>query len=210
MDAGATGAVASALWLRVAEAAASEGDGASALAALGSALSKDPGSLAARALELDLLAGADPTVLAAALVTGIVLWAVDRWCPRLRRIEHLSWSSALVIGCFQAVALIPGTSRSGITLTAARSLRFDRTSAARFSFLLSIPATGLAFTADLMDLMGAEVLPVGLPLLVVGFVAAALSGFAVIAWLLRWVSRHGFLPFAIYRVALAVVILAAL
>jgi cellulose synthase operon protein C len=67
LEAGATGAVASALWLRVAEAAASEGDGASALAALGSALSKDPGCLAARALELDLLAGADPTVLAAAL-----------------------------------------------------------------------------------------------------------------------------------------------
>jgi hypothetical protein len=67
IEAGATGAVASALWLRVAEAAASEGDGASALAALGSALAKDPGCLAARALELDLLAGADPTVLAAAL-----------------------------------------------------------------------------------------------------------------------------------------------
>jgi undecaprenyl-diphosphatase len=156
-------------------------------------------------------AAREPRAVAIPLaVFGVVLWGVDRWAPAGETVDAPGLGRALAVGCAQALALWPGTSRSGITLTAARSLRFDRTSAARFSFLLSIPATGLAFTADLMDLMGAEVLPVGLPLLVVGFVAAALSGFAVIAWLLRWVSRHGFLPFAIYRVALAVVILAAL
>jgi undecaprenyl-diphosphatase len=143
-------------------------------------------------------------------VFGVVLWAVDRWAPPGEVVPAPHLGRALAVGCAQALALWPGTSRSGITMTAARGLRFDRTSAARFSFLLSIPATGLAFAADLVDLMRAPVLPVGLPFLIVGFLAAAVSGFAVIAWLLRWVSRHGFLPFAMYRVALAAVILWAL
>lgn len=153
-------------------------------------------------------AGRNPRAVAIPLALfGVVLWATDRWASHRRALPTLRVVDGLVIGSAQALALWPGTSRSGITLTAGRLLGFDRSSAARFSFLLSVPATGLAFAKDLWDLSQARDLPVPAAALAVGFVAAALSGYAVIAWLLKWVSRHGFLPFAIYRVALAVAIL---
>ena len=152
-------------------------------------------------------AGRDARAVAIPLALfGVLLWAVDRWARDRQALAALGVRQGVLIGLGQALALWPGTSRSGITLTAGRLLGFDRASAARFSFLLSVPATGLAFAKDLWDLSQARELPVAATAMAVGFLAAALSGYAVIAWLLRWVSRHGFLPFAIYRVALAAAI----
>jgi undecaprenyl-diphosphatase len=148
----------------------------------------------------------DPVVIAwASIVFGIVLWLSDR---RPQRIDTLPsrWSHALVIGLTQCIALIPGTSRSGITITAARYLGFDRTQAARFSMLLWIPtiaAAGAFLALDLGESGAAALAPAAI---VAGL--SFLTAYAAIAgflWLTRTVS---FLPFVIYRIALGAVLLA--
>jgi undecaprenyl-diphosphatase len=133
---------------------------------------------------------------------GIVLWIADKVGMTVHRMEHLNWGNAIFIGLMQVLALIPGTSRSGITMTAARFLGMERADAARFSMLLSIPT-----------ILGAGVLG-GLDLYKTGdlalrhdaIIAAALSFVtAVIAiWgLMRWLRNAGFGPFVLYRIVLA-------
>src|SRR5919197_755206 len=86
-----------------------------------------------------------PALTAAALIVmGVVLWAVDRLSPQLRGLDSMRWGDALVLGLAQVVALVPGVSRSGSTMTAGRALRFGRESAAVFSFLMSMPITAAA------------------------------------------------------------------
>ncbi|MEX2446109.1 MAG: undecaprenyl-diphosphate phosphatase [Dehalococcoidia bacterium] len=148
------------------------------------------------------------SVAVALLVFSGVIWVLDR-----RGAQHLDLSSvtprrALIVGAAQAVALIPGTSRSGITIAAARGLGFDRPSAARFSFLLSAPAVGGAAVLKLGGaLAGAEAVAWG-PLLV-GAVTAALGGLMVIRGLLRFLQSRTLAAFVWYRVVLAVVVLVA-
>jgi len=105
------------------------------------------------------------------------------------------------------VALIPGVSRSGSTITTGRALRFDRAAAAKFSFLMSMPITfaAIVYEAPKAVQEGASVMP-----LVVGVVASALSGWLAIAVLMRFLSRHGYGVFAAYRVALGILVLAVL
>lgn len=146
-----------------------------------------------------------PWLIAVMLVTlGIVLYVVDRSARRTRDMDDLRLRDALVIGVAQAVALQPGVSRSGVTITAARSLGIDRESAARFSFLLSLPIIGGAGVYKLLDVIGAGGLPRGFaaPFLW-GFVASAVSGFLVIWLLLTYVRNKDFGPFVVYRVVAA-------
>ena len=120
--------------------------------------------------------------------------------------EHLTAGSALAIGFFQCLAFIPGTSRSGITMTAGRLLGLNREAAARFSLLMSIPAILGAGTLAGWDLYRAGDAVLGLDALV----AAVLSGIAAlvaIALMMRWLRRASFMPFVIYRVVLGVVLL---
>ena len=132
---------------------------------------------------------------------GILLFLADRFGMTLRRIEHLRASDALLIGLAQVLALIPGTSRSGITITVARLVGMERSDAARFSMLLSIPAilgAGTLQTVQLIEqgnaqLTNAVFLAAGL-----AFIAAILS----IAILMAWLKRSSFAPFVIYRVLL--------
>ena len=142
------------------------------------------------------------------ILFGIFLYAAHRFSPETRRAGEWSLRDAVVMGLWQAVALVPGVSRSGITLTSARMLGFDRYSAARVAMLMSIPitlATGL--------LLGREVLqsPVGLDLVRDAAIAAVLAfgaaylALATMMKLLRYVS---FTPYVIYRVILGVVLLA--
>jgi undecaprenyl-diphosphatase len=142
-----------------------------------------------------------PLLIAGTLAfVGITLWLVDRLAPARRPLDAMRWSDALIIGVAQAFAIVPGVSRSGATITAGRALALDRTSAAVFSFLLSMPAIAGAAVLKAPEAVGA-----GTPLLpiTVGIVAAALSSWLAIDLLLRFVTRHSFGVFAIYRVLLA-------
>lgn len=138
---------------------------------------------------------------------GVLLFLADRTGMRILRIEHMTLSNAVMIGLAQVLALIPGTSRSGITITAARFLGYERTDAARFSMLLSIPAIAGAGT-----LVGLQLIETGDPVLTRGaLVAAGLSfvtALAAIALFLRWLRVAGFGPFVIYRIIIGCVLLA--
>ncbi len=138
---------------------------------------------------------------------GLVLWLADRWGMRILRMEHMSAGHAVIIGLAQVLALVPGTSRSGITITAARFLGYERADAARFSMLLSIPAIAGAGL-----LVGLEIADAGDPVLThAALLAAGLSFFTAllaIALFLRWLRFAGFGPFVVYRVIVGAVILA--
>ena len=142
-------------------------------------------------------------MLAAGCLTafGILLALADRWGVTVRRIEHLGYMGAICIGLLQMLALLPGVSRTGITVTAARLMGFERRDAARLSLLLAIPL--LAGHA----VYGLRQLPHGLQVALSadGILAAGLA--AVIAWLaaggmLLWLNRHSYLPFCLWRIML--------
>jgi undecaprenyl-diphosphatase len=137
---------------------------------------------------------------------GSALYIADKVGARERAVAQMGFADALMIGCAQVLALIPGTSRSGVTMTAARLLGLQRAEAARFSFLLSIPAilaAGLLVTLDVMEGGG-----LGLDATVLlGLLAAFLSAWAAIAFLMQWLRQESFTPFVIYRLLLGVALL---
>lgn len=141
----------------------------------------------------------------AAIIYGLLLYAADRFGPSLRRMEDMKLPPALLIGLAQMFALIPGTSRSGITMTAARFLGFERPEAARFSFLLGMPAIA---GAGLLTFKEAHDQGVSLSGDVwLGAALSFLASFAAIAFLMALVKRMSFLPFVIYRLILGVFLL---
>lgn len=146
-----------------------------------------------------------PIVTAIALIVmGALLWLVDAKVARTRDRVSMTWRDALLVGFAQCLALVPGVSRSGSTITAGRALGFDRSAAAVFSFLMSMPiilAAALLKVPDAVRETGFSV-----PLLV-GVATAAVSSWLAISVLLRYVSRRGYGIFAIYRFALGAVIL---
>lgn len=141
------------------------------------------------------------------ILMGVALWLGDRLSRRDRALPTMRARDALLVGMAQALALIPGVSRSGSTITASRLLGFDRQSAAVFSFLMSFPVTLAAAVLKAPDAVqaGEPVLP-----LIVGVTAAAISSWLAIAVLLRFVARYSYGIFALYRVVLGVVVLALL
>jgi undecaprenyl-diphosphatase len=140
-------------------------------------------------------------------VFGVVLYLADRR-PQRRRISELRLGTALGIGLAQTLALAPGVSRSGVTISAARFLGLDRDSAARFSFLLLIPITlGAVLYKGLTDVVLADLPPGSLGPFAVGMLAAAVSGFAAIGWLLGYVRRHDYTVFVVYRLCVAAAVL---
>jgi undecaprenyl-diphosphatase len=136
---------------------------------------------------------------------GILMYLADRYGRGTRDEYSLSWPQAFAIGCVQALALMPGTSRSGITMTAGRALGLSRSGAARFSFLLAIPGIGAAGAYEGLKLVTSTESVDWQPM-VVGVVFAALSGVACIHFLIRFIERIGLLPFTAYRLILAGVI----
>ena len=139
---------------------------------------------------------------------GILLWLADRRGSRSRELKQLTWRDSLLVGLAQAVALIPGTSRSGITITAGLGLGLTRREAAHFSFLLAIPVGLAAFASDLLKLLSAG-LPRGeIGPLAIGFLVSAVSAYLVIGWLLAWLQRQTLTLFIVYRVVLGIAILA--
>jgi undecaprenyl-diphosphatase len=142
-------------------------------------------------------------------VFGVVLYGVDRLAPRRREIDDIRMSDGLLIGLAQAVALQPGVSRSGVTITAARGLGLKSEDAARFSFLLSLPIIGGAgLFKGLKLLTGSERIPPGFGApFAFGMLASAVSGFLVIWALLAYLRRKDFAPFMLYRLAAAGLVL---
>jgi undecaprenyl-diphosphatase len=145
--------------------------------------------------------------IAGFLVIGaLALWLADRYGDKRRELTDITTSTALAIGVSQALALLPGISRSGATITAGRALGMSREAAARFSFLLATPITlgaGLYGSRDLLTEAhtGNEWMAIG-----VGFVVAVLSGLVAIGFLLAWLRRRSLTIFSIYRVGFAIVI----
>jgi len=149
----------------------------------------------------------DPLVVVITLAAyGILMAVVDRYAPAKRSIADIRIRDALLIGCGQALALIPGTSRSGITITVGRFLGIARHDAAKFSFLLSVPIVLMATLLEVVLLVTGD-RPVDWSNLVLGICISALVGYVSIAFFMRMVNVIGLLPFAIYRLALATVII---
>jgi undecaprenyl-diphosphatase len=143
-------------------------------------------------------------------VFGVVLYVVDRLAPSRKPFQAISVPDGLVMGVAQALALQPGVSRSGITMTAGRLLAIDRESAARFSFLLSIPIIAGAGLFKGLDVARTGLPPGMAAPFAWGIVSSAISGFIVIAVLLSFLRRRDFLAFAIYRIAVAALVLTLL
>jgi len=140
-----------------------------------------------------------------AIIFGVLLYLADIFGAFRKTIDDIDFRSAMIIGAAQALALIPGTSRSGITMTAGRALGYLRPDAARFSFLLSIPATAAAGVLILGDALEKHQ-PIGLDALITGGLTF-LTALATIAFLMAIIRRHSFLPFVVYRVLLGAVLL---
>lgn len=136
---------------------------------------------------------------------GVVIGVADRLARTITPLERLSWRDGVLMGLAQCLALIPGVSRSGATISAGLALGYTREAAARYSFLLAIPAVLGSGLYKLTDI-GTDPVPPAWGPIVLATVVSFVVGFAVIAWLLRFISTHTFLPFVIYRIALAAVV----
>jgi undecaprenyl-diphosphatase len=150
-------------------------------------------------------------LVAVTLVVGAgILWLADRVGGTDRRIPDLGFGSALAVGFAQALALIPGISRSGVSIAAGRFIGLDRASAARFSFLLATPVTAAAGSYEVVTLVRADLPFVISPAaLAVGVVTSFVSGLFAIGFLLRFLEHRSLTVFVVYRLVLAAVIVVA-
>jgi undecaprenyl-diphosphatase len=144
------------------------------------------------------------------LVYGLLLLGADRVGRRERDLGSLGWKDALLIGLAQALALVPGTSRSGVTITAALLLGFTRPAAARFTFLLIIPVSVLVAGWDLLKIATGEIPAGQIAPMAIGLAVSAVVGYGVIAWLLAWLRSRSLTVFGVYRLLLTAVILATI
>jgi undecaprenyl-diphosphatase len=138
------------------------------------------------------------------VILGIILLIADQRGSNVKKLETLNFFDAMMFGFAQAVALIPGVSRSGATISAGLFMGYDRASAARYSFLLSIPAVVASGLFKLKDIATGDGPSLAFTLLATAL--AFIAGYASIAWLLRYVSTQSFFPFVVYRVILGVLV----
>lgn len=161
-----------------------------------------PGGVAGLALEsvMENFVRAQPLIIAAGLaLMGIILYYVDKNSAHRITLDKITFKQAFLIGASQAIALIPGVSRSGITMTTARLLGFSREAAAKFSFLLATPiiaGAALKHTPDIIH-------NITNPLFLAGTVTSAIVGLLSIGFLLKYLQRNNFAIFAVYRLAMA-------
>lgn len=146
----------------------------------------------------------DPSLVAVSMITlGIILFIADRKSKSLVSVDRISFLIAFLIGLSQALAVIPGVSRSGVTISTALLLNMKRDEAARFSFLLSIPIIAGAGFLEAGELMRAQLSPA----LLSGIVSAALLGFLSIKYLIAYVKVRTYIPFVIYRIIFGAAVL---
>jgi undecaprenyl-diphosphatase len=141
------------------------------------------------------------------VVGGLILWLADRWGPRTHTIDRLTPRGAVGIGFAQALALIPGVSRSGISMSAALFAGLGRADAARYSFLMATPITAMAVAYETLKIVRGEVGGAEPVTLLVGVVASFVSGILAIEVLLRYLRTRSFNIFVVYRFVLAAVVL---
>jgi undecaprenyl-diphosphatase len=148
-------------------------------------------------------------LVAAMLVVGAaIMWAADRWGPRTHTIDRLTHRGALGIGFAQALALVPGVSRSGISMSAGLFAGLDRADAARYSFLMATPITAMAVAYEGLKLIRGEVGGADPAVLAVGVVSSFVAGILAISVLLRYLRTRSFMVFVVYRLVLAAVVVA--
>lgn len=154
---------------------------------------------------IEIYARSAKIIAVTTIVFGLLLGWIDWKAPQVRDESQIGLKHALYIGLAQVLAMIPGTSRSGITMTAARQLGYGREASARFSFLLSIPVIMGAGT--FLGIQAAQS-PIDVPWhqLGLGLVISFFSAIACIHYFLRWVSHAGMMPFVVYRVLLGIVL----
>lgn len=149
----------------------------------------------------------EPWIVGTSLIVfGLVIGALDRWGGTVARLLDMTPGRAVIVGVAQAVALIPGVSRSGITIAAGRGLGFDRPSAARFSFLLSAPVVFGAGVLQFSEALTSDEAILWGPM-ILGAVVAAIVGALVIRWLLTYLEAGTLLPFVWYRIGLGALVL---
>jgi len=157
------------------------------------------------------------TVAAALIIYGILFIIVEKWQAnrpiRIERVEDISYSQAMLVGCFQALSIVPGTSRSGSTILGARILGIARPAAAEFSFFMGIPAMvgaslikGYGFF-DYVAENGISVPTIAWIVLAVASVVAFAVSMAAIKFLMEFVKKHSFTPFGVYRIILGALVL---
>jgi len=173
-------------------------------------LASVPAAIAGKTLEdpIESFFRSSPAMIAVMLITfGLILGLADRYGRQARDIASITLGSAMFIGCFQCLALVPGVSRSGITITAALFLGLARTDAARFSFLLSLPIVFGAALLKAIHLAKHGIEPgMAMPMLT-GMTVAAVSGYLSVAFLLKFVQSRTLWPFVWYRIAAGTVVI---
>jgi len=141
------------------------------------------------------------------IFVGLILLLAEKFSQKIADLKDLKFSSALIIGIFQAFALVPGVSRSGITIIAGLSQKLKREAAARFSFLLSIPVIFGAGLKKMIDLDFSSFTTNEITIFILGFLVALVSGYLAIKYLLRFLVNHKLNVFGYYRIVLGVVVL---
>ena len=141
------------------------------------------------------------------VIYSILLFIVDKTCMTLKRIDHTTYGDAMLIGLAQILALVPGTSRSGITMTMARLLGYERAEAARFSMLLSVPTIMAGGAWLILKLRAADSTTMTQDALL-GMAFSFVAGLFAIAFMMTWLKRSTFTPFVIYRLILGTIVLA--
>ncbi|MRR31153.1 undecaprenyl-diphosphatase UppP, partial [bacterium] len=140
-------------------------------------------------------------------VTAIFLFIAEKVGKRQKNLSQMNWLDAVIIGLFQAVSIFPGVSRSGSTISGGMIRQYDRPTAARFSFLMSIPIMLAAGALSLKDLLDVPNLSSFLPVMAIGFAVAGVVGYFSIRWLLSFLQKRSLIVFAVYCAALAVLVL---
>jgi len=149
-----------------------------------------------------------PFVVVFTLILGALLFfAVEKFSKRSKELSVINYGQSVLIGFAQAIALIPGISRSGITMTAAMALNFKREEAARFSFLISLPVIFGAGLMKLFDFTAADFTVPQILTFSIGFLTSGVVGFIVIKYLLKFLQNHSLAVFGWYRIALAIILL---
>src|SRR5208282_3382111 len=143
------------------------------------------------------------------VLVGIVLWIADRGHIGSKSMNAIHWGDAIVVGLAQAVSVIPGTSRSGATISAGLFRSMNRETAARFSFLLSTPAIAAAVAKKGWDIHKEGGIPADMKApIVVGIVVSGILGAIVIAFFLRYLRRSSLMPFVYYRIVFGIIVIA--
>ncbi len=143
----------------------------------------------------------------ALIIMGVIIYLVDKYSKQTKNVKELSFKDALLIGCSQVFALIPGFSRSGTTITAARALRVDRENAAKFSFYLSAPVVLGACVLQFFKKGTFALISANQLMFLLGVLVAFVTGLLCIRFLLHYLKKHDFKLFMIYRIILAIIVI---